>query len=198
MTPDQISAFFVFALVAAVTPGPSNLLVLSSGARAGIVGGLPCLAGVVIGMALLMAAAALGLGSVMNAWPASLLILRWVGSIFLLWLAWKIASAPPMRGQSEERRVGFWRAFAFQWVNPKSWVVGASAASTFGAIGDAGSVERAITLGAVFAAAAAPSCALWLVFGASMQRLLTSESRSRWFNIGMGLALAASVLLVAL
>jgi threonine/homoserine/homoserine lactone efflux protein len=198
MNQDQIAAFFTFAFVAAATPGPSNFLVLSSGARAGIVGGIPCLVGVVAGMALLMGAAALGLGGLIKAAPTSLAFLKWVGSAFLLWLAWKVASAPPLAAQSSAKPVGFWGAFAFQWVNPKSWIVGASAAATYGATGAASAIERAALLGGVFAAAALPACALWLVSGAWLQRWLTNERRSRVFNVGMGLALAGSVLLVAL
>jgi threonine/homoserine/homoserine lactone efflux protein len=199
MPQDQVLAFFLFAVAAAVTPGPSNLMVMAAGAQAGWRGGLPCLAGVVAGMALLMGTAVLGLGSVVQAVPAALAVLRWGGSLWLLWLAWQVASAPPMRRDASSAPLGFWSALAFQWVNPKSWIVGASAAGTFGAAaGSAGVVERAVVLGLTFAAAAAPSCALWLAGGAAMQRGLADPRRARAFNLGMGLLLAASVLLVAL
>ena len=195
MTPDAMAAFFVFALVAAVTPGPSNVMVLAAGARAGLRGGLPCLAGVVAGMALLIAAAAFGLGSVITALPAALVALRWGGAALLLWLAWQIARAPPMAAGARADPVGFWRAFAFQWVNPKSWIVGASAAATYGA-GMGGTPGRAALMGALFAAAAAPSCLLWLAFGSALQRALTDARRARAFNAVMGLMLAASVVFV--
>ena len=198
MPRDQIVAFSIFAVAAAVTPGPSNVLVLATGARAGVVKGLPCLGGVVTGMALLMTAAALGLGGVIRAYPPSLTVLRWGGSAFLLWLAWRVAAAPPMSARPGAEPVGFWNALTFQWINPKSWIVCASAAGTFGAAGEASVFQRAIALGLIFAAAAAPSCGLWLVSGASMQRWLIDERRSRVFNVGMGLLLAGSVALVAL
>ena len=196
MTPDAMAAFFVFALVAAVTPGPSNVMVLAAGARAGLFGGLPCLAGVVAGMALLIGAAALGLGGVVTALPAALVLLRWGGAALLLWLAWKIASAPPMAAGARADPVGFWRAFAFQWVNPKSWIVGASAAATYGASSSGGALGRALLMGAIFAAAAAPSCLLWLAFGSGLQRALTDARRARGFNAVMGVLLAASVVFV--
>lgn len=97
----------------------------------------------------------------------------------------------------EAEPVGLWSALTFQWINPKSWIISASAASTFGAVGEASIVGRAIFLGAIFAVAAAPDCAMWLVFGASMKRWLTNERRSRAFNVVMGIVLAGSVLLVA-
>jgi threonine/homoserine/homoserine lactone efflux protein len=210
MTPDAMAAFFVFALVAAVTPGPSNVMVLAAGARAGLRGGLPCLAGVVAGMALLIGVAALGLGGVITALPGAMVLLRWGGAALLLWLAWKIASAPPMAAGARGDPVGFWHAFAFQWVNPKSWIVGASAAATYGAgaaamegagaatmngaMGGAGA--RALLMGALFGAAAAPSCLLWLAFGSALQRVLADARRARVFNAVMGALLAASVVFV--
>ena len=193
---EQIIAFFVFSVAAAVTPGPSNVMVMAAGARAGIVGGIPCLAGVVAGMALMMGAAGLGLGSFVQAYPQALLLLKWSGAAFLLWLAWKVASAPPMSGAAEGEPVAFWAALAFQWINPKSWIVAVSAAGTYGAKAAAGLPEQAATLASVFTLAALPSCAVWLVFGASMQRWLVDARRSRIFSVAMGVALAASVVLV--
>jgi threonine/homoserine/homoserine lactone efflux protein len=196
MTREQIIAFFIFAVVAAVTPGPSNVMVMVAGARAGVAGGLACLSGVVAGMAMMMAAAGLGLGGVVLAWPQALVLLKWCGAVFLLWLAWNVASAPPMTHPAAGDPVGFWKALAFQWVNPKSWIVSISAAGTYGAAGDAAAVQQAATLAAVFASAALPSCALWLVFGAAMQHWLVDETRARIFSVAMGIALAASVVLV--
>ena len=196
MPPDQILAFFAFAVVAAVTPGPSNVLVMAAGARVGVWRGLYCLAGVVAGMALLMGVAVLGLGSLVEAYPWWTMTLKWCGSAFLLWMAWRIATAPPMRAEADPDPVGFWRALAFQWINPKSWIVGASAAGTFAAGGSASAGERALTLAAVFALAAAPSCGLWLVFGAAVRRWLVNERGSRAFNVTMGVLLALSVLLI--
>jgi threonine/homoserine/homoserine lactone efflux protein len=92
--------------------------------------------------------------------------------------------------------VGFWRALAFQWINPKSWIVSASAAGTFAAGGSASAGERALTLAAIFALAAAPSCGLWLAFGAAVRRWLANERASRAFNVTMGVLLALSVVLI--
>jgi len=193
---EQIIAFFVFSVAAAVTPGPSNVMVMAAGARAGVVGGIPCLAGVVAGMTLMMGAAGLGLGSFVQAYPQALALLKWSGAAFLFWLAWKVATAPPMSGTAETESVGFWAALAFQWINPKSWIVAVSAAGTYGAQGTAGLGQQAATLASVFALAALPSCAVWLAFGASMQRWLVDARRSRIFSVAMGAALAASVVLV--
>lgn len=196
MTFDAMTAFIVFALAAAVTPGPSNVMVMAAGARAGLVGGLPCLAGVVAGMALLIGAAALGLGGVVIALPGAMAALRWGGAALLLWLAWQIARAPPMQAGARAEPVGFWRALAFQWINPKSWIVAASAAATYSSTASSTPFGRALLMGGLFAAAAAPSGLLWLAFGSALQRTLTDARRARGFNAAMGLLLAASVVVV--
>lgn len=196
MSAEQVFAFFTFSVVAAITPGPSNALVMVAGARAGFAGGLPCLAGVVVGMALLMGGANLGLGGLVQASPNAVVVIKGAGTAFLLWLAWKVASAPPMSDRVMGDAVGFWKALVFQWVNPKSWIVSVSAAATYGAGLSSSPLVRAMWLATVFALAAALSCFVWLAFGASLQRWLTNETRSRWFNVSMGIALASSVVLV--
>lgn len=192
----HVYAFFTFAFVAAVTPGPSNALLLIAGVRSGFVGGLPCVAGVVAGMASMMAAAGLGLAGLIGALPEALLVLRIAGAAFLLRLAWQIAHAPPLPTARQGGAVGFWRALAFQWINPKSWIVSISAASAYGAGYPGGPVAVATMLALVFAAAATPGCLIWLGFGALLQRHLADPRRSRRFNIGMATALTASIVLV--
>ena len=192
MTAEQSIAFLVFALVAAITPGPSNVMLTATGAVAGVVGGLPCLAGVAVGMGLLIFAVAMGLGQLVLAHALVLKVLNWAGAAFLLWLAWKIATAKHGREAADKKPVGFIEAALFQWVNPKSWLVGVSAASTYLQASESALLQSA-WFAALFVAAATPSGFVWLLFGASMQRLLRSPRAARIFNIVMGASLAASV-----
>src|SRR5262249_14600149 len=131
MTASQVIPFLLFAVVAAITPGPSNLILTSTGANVGLFRGLPCLGGVVIGMGLMMFLVAFGLGIVVLASPGLILVLKWGGIGFLLWLAWKIATAGRSDATPEKQPLGFWGAAAFQWINPKSWLVSVSAVSIF-------------------------------------------------------------------
>lgn len=194
MQPQEMLAFFLFAVAAAATPGPSNTLLMAAGARAGWAGGLRCLAGVVLGMALLIAAAALGLAGVLQARPQWLAALRIAGSGFLLWMAWKIASSAGGPLQRRPAPVpGFWAAFLLQWVNPKSWIVGAGAAAAFGAAPGQPAGLHAMLMASLFALAAGPSCTLWLLGGALLQRWMDDGRRARLFHRGMGLLLALSV-----
>lgn len=189
MSPEQITAFFLFALVAAITPGPSNVLLVATGAQVGILRGLACLLGVGAGMASMMFLAAYGLGSMLLAHPQSLFAARLIGTAFLLWLSWKIASARPAPVEAAAQPTGFLGAALLQWVNPKAWMVSAGAVATYLPAEEG----NALLFTAVFVAAALPSGFVWLAFGAAAQKLLSDARRQRIFNIAMGLALAASV-----
>lgn len=196
MSPEHAVAFLVFAVVAAVTPGPSNIILAAAGAGAGVLRGLPCLLGVATGMGLMMFVVPLGLGSLVLDRPLLLHALHGGGAAVLLWLAWKIATSRTMATSSDREPVGYLGAALFQWVNPKSWLVAASAAGTF-LHAEAGSpVGQALALGGLFALAALPSGFVWLAFGASMRRVLSSPRRLRAFNVTMGVLLALSIVLI--
>ncbi len=195
MTAEQAIAFFLFAIVAAITPGPSNLILTSTGANVGVLRGLPCLCGVAIGMGLMMFLVAFGLGSLVLESSLILPGLKWCGIGFLLWLSWKIATAGRSDATTENDFVGFLGAAAFQWVNPKSWLVSASAVGTY-LHAEAGSAfVQSIYFGMLFVLAALPSCFVWLAFGATLQRFLHTERALRTFNVAMGAMLAGAVIL---
>jgi threonine/homoserine/homoserine lactone efflux protein len=196
MTTEQAVAFLLFAVVAAVTPGPSNVMLTAAGANAGVLRGLPCLLGVIVGMGLMMFLVPLGLGSLVLAHPLVLRILNWGGAAFLLWLAWKIATSASLDAATGGDPVGFVGAALFQWINPKSWLVAASAAGTF-LHADAGSpLGQAAGLGGLFALAVLPSGFVWLAFGATVHHVLGTRARLRAFNITMGVLLALSIVLI--
>ncbi len=196
MTTEQAVAFLLFAVVAAVTPGPSNVMLTAAGANAGVLRGLPCLLGVIVGMGLMMFLVPLGLGSLVLAHPLVLRILNWGGAAFLLWLAWKIAMSASLDATTGGDPVGFVGAALFQWINPKSWLVAASAAGTF-LHADAGSpLGQAAGLGGLFALAVLPSGFVWLAFGATVHHVLGTRARLRAFNITMGVLLALSIVLI--
>ncbi|MBC8451963.1 MAG: LysE family translocator [Rhodospirillaceae bacterium] len=198
MTFDQIIAFALFTVAAAGTPGPSNVLLTATGANVGIARGLPALLGVTFGMGLMMFVVAFGLGGLILDNPTALAILKWIGIAFLLWLSWKIATAGRSNNPENQKPAGFLTAAAFQWVNPKSWLVCASAAGTYLDAGSGNALIQALFLGGIFVLGSLPSCFPWLAFGAVMQRWLSSDKALRIFNISMGALLAASLILIVL
>lgn len=195
MRDGQAIAFLLFAVVAAITPGPSNLILTSTGAAVGVVRGLPALIGQVVGMGLMLFLIAFGLGSLVLGNPLIIQGLRWCGIAFLLWLSWRIATASHHEATTNRVRVGFWGAAAFQWVNPKSWLVCAGAVGTYFRAEAGNAFGQSVILAMLFIAAALPSCFVWLAAGASVQRLLRSERAARVFNLTMGGLLASSILL---
>lgn len=195
MSPDQAAAFFLFSLVAAVTPGPSNALLTAAGANAGIWRGLPCLFGVSAGMGSMMLAVAGGVAGAVLSHEAALPAVKLVGAGFLLWLAWRIATSAP-GGAGRPAAVGFVDAASLQWVNPKAWIVSAGAAAAYLDPAPRSTIAQASTFALVFVAAALPCGFVWLAFGATVQRLLRNERRRRAFNVAMGAILTASVVLV--
>jgi threonine/homoserine/homoserine lactone efflux protein len=148
-------------------------------------------------MGAMMSVVAFGIGSLILDRPQLLAALQWFALAFLLWLAWKIATARSVTGDRAGRILGFWQAAAFQWVNPKSWLVSASAAATFLSTG-AGALGQSLSLGALFVLAALPACFAWLLFGAAAQRLLRTDRALRRFNLAMGALLAGSALIYVL
>jgi threonine/homoserine/homoserine lactone efflux protein len=148
-------------------------------------------------MGLMMFLVPLGLGSVVLTHPLLLKVLHWGGAAVLLWLSWKIAtSSGRIESAPGTNSVGFVSAAVFQWVNPKSWLVSASAAGTFLSPEAGSPLVQAACLGGLFVLAALPSCFLWLAFGAAVQRLLHEPRRLKAFNVAMGVMLAASIALI--
>jgi len=182
--------------VAAVTPGPSNIMLTAAGAQAGVLRGLPCLLGVMTGMGLMMFLVPLGLGSAVLHNPLVLKALHWGGAAVLLWLAWKIATSRSLDSNSGANPVGFVGAAVFQVVNPKSWLVSASAAGTFLSAEAGSPAVQSALLGGLFVLGGLPSCFVWLAFGATVQRFLKSSRRLRMFNVAMGALLALSIVLI--
>ena len=182
--------------MAAVTPGPSNIMLTAAGANAGVLRGFPCLFGVMAGMGLMMFLVPLGLGSVVLQNPLVLQALHWGGAAVLLWLSWKIATSRRIETTSEGDPVGFVGAAVFQWINPKSWLVSTSAAGTFLSAEGGSPIVQSAALSGLFIAAALPSCFLWLAFGATVQRFLHNPRRLRVFNVGLGALLAVSIVVI--
>jgi threonine/homoserine/homoserine lactone efflux protein len=190
---DLLLSYTTFCLIMATTPGPNNMMVLASGVRFGTRRSLPLILGITAGMAVLFGATGSGLGAAFAALPALAVALRLLSAAFLLWLAWKIATAGPLKRDHDDLQVlGFPTGVVFQWINPKSWAAAMTAASTY-LPADAG----AATIGAgaaIIALAALFATTLWLTFGLLISRFLTEPRRAHAFNIVMALLLLASTL----
>lgn len=186
-----------FAFAASVTPGPNNALVTANAAANGWLATWPHMLGIGTGFSLMIVLVGLGLAGVLAAHPVLATAMRWGSMAWLLWLAWKIASAPVGDGAAAPAlRFGFVRAVLFQWVNPKAWLMALTVAGTF-VRPDAPVPPQLAVIGAVFFLVTPPSCIPWALLGHGAARIL-SGGRMRAFNIAMAVLLVASMLPMAL
>lgn len=193
MAPELLLPLFTFAVVSSITPGPNNMMMLASGVNHGLARSLPLLFGICTGFAFMLIATGLGLHAVFVRFPVLQLILKYVGAIYLLWLAWKLAHAAPLNAEQRavSKPIGFFSGAAFQWVNPKAWVMILSTLSTYlPQESDAGDVG---VLALVFFVAGLACVGSWAVFGVAMRRLLQNPRSVRVFNLTMALLLVASL-----
>ncbi|MET4161131.1 threonine/homoserine/homoserine lactone efflux protein [Marinobacterium sp. MBR-111] len=187
----------LFAFSMSVTPGPNNMMLTASGANFGFRRTVPHIMGITLGCMGLMAAVAMGLGAMFERWPAMQLALKVVGSVYLLWLAWRIATAPAPEVDcaAERRPLRLWQAAAFQFANPKAWIMSISGVASFTLAGDA-FVASALVLIAVMALVNIPAISLWAGFGVALGRLLSTPRHWQRFNAVMGLLTAACVVMI--
>ena len=193
MSQQLLLAFVVFAIVMFITPGPNNIMVLSSGLTYGFRRTMPHIAGITVGFAFMVAAVGLGFGTVFVAYPVLQTVLKYLGAAYLVYLAFAIASSgPPKSGEADARGpMTFWGAAMFQWVNIKGWVMVIGTITAYAAIARfplnvAIQTVLCLPLGVV-------STSIWTLFGSALRPLLTSERAVRAFNIVMALLLLASL-----
>lgn len=180
-----------------LTPGPNNLMLTASGANYGYWRTLPHILGILAGCFVLFSAIALGLGLLFERYPLFQSLLKVAGSAYLLYLAWKIASAPPpdLRLRGSGRPLTFWQAAAFQFANPKAWVMGLALMAGF--LPEGGSPWLAALLLAGFAEMIALPCiSLWAGFGIAVGRTLKTPRAWRIFNVTMGAMTAGCVVFI--
>jgi threonine/homoserine/homoserine lactone efflux protein len=191
--PEFLIPFTLFAIAGSFTPGPNNIMLTASGANFGFRRTLPHILGICIGFPLMVAAVGIGLGRLFEVVPAIHAVLKVAGTAYLLWLAWRIATAGSAdAGDAGARPLSFIEAAAFQWVNPKAWIMATGAISTFTLAGEA-ILPQVLTIVGIFTVVSVPSATVWTLLGIGIARLLRSPLALRLFNIGMGALLALSV-----
>lgn len=186
-------AFAGFAFVSSITPGPNNAMLLASGVNYGFRRTVPHIAGISLGCVLMLVLVGLGLGQVFAAVPLIYVVLRYAGAAYLLWLAWSIARAGPMTGrQAGGRPMTFWQAAAFQWVNPKAWIMVVGAVTTYAPRDGFG--RNVAVLAVLLGLVNLPSICVWAGCGTALRPFLSHPGRARAFNWAMALLLALSLL----
>ena len=193
MSSDQIVALIVYALVTSITPGPNNFMLLASGVNFGFLRTIPHMLGIGAGFLSLLLGVGFGLGAILMAFPSLHMVLKIVGGAYLLYLAWRIAMSRSLSGSGEAvaRPMTFFEAAAFQWVNPKAWVMAVTAMAVY--TNPAAPFLSVLLIGVVFALVNVPSVSAWAGFGTALRGFLADPERLKWFNIAMGVLLAATL-----
>jgi threonine/homoserine/homoserine lactone efflux protein len=195
MLPEMLSALpagMLFVVVTSITPGPNNTMLLTSGVNFGFRRTVPHMLGISAGVVVLMLSVGFGLGEVFRRIPVLYTVLETASVAYLLWLAWKIGTSGDIKIKTGERRpMRFHEAIAFQWINPKAWMMVLTAATTIRLSTDFG--LNTVAMSVVFYVVGLPCICVWAAFGTSMRRLLADPRRLRAFNIVMALSLVASM-----
>jgi threonine/homoserine/homoserine lactone efflux protein len=193
MSAEAFLALLVYAFVTSITPGPNNLMLLASGVNFGFWRTVPHMLGISVGFLVLLLAVGFGLGAILTAFPALHIGLKIAGAAYLLYLAWRIAASRSMSngGETQARPMTFLEAAAFQWVNPKAWVMAVTAMAVY--TNPESPFLSVMLIGLAFAAVNFPSVSCWAAFGTALRGFLADPARLKWFNIAMGVLLAATL-----
>lgn len=192
MTGALLWALVIFCFVSSITPGPNNLMLMTSGVNFGVRRTLPHMFGIALGFTLMVVLVGLGLAGIFARFPVLLVAMKWVGAAYMVYLAVKLATAAPLKptGATGDPMT-FLQAAAFQWVNPKAWIMALTGVATYT---DPGDYTRTVLLVAlVFGIVNLPCIASWALFGTALRHALQRPAVLRAFNWTMGALLIASL-----
>ncbi|WP_353188065.1 LysE family translocator [Pseudomonas sp.] len=190
--------FLLFAFVASITPGPTNILVLSHSSRRGLIATLPIIFGACAAAALIVLVVGLGAGETLLRFPRVQQAMAWAGVLWLSWLAWQIFRSPPpsLDPKSQEQSLSVFGAALLQLVNPKVWMMAVAVVSVF--VGGGDKTLRLLVLSLAFLLVSLPCMTLWALLGVGSTRLLSSPQAFKRMNAALALLLLLSAWLAVL
>ncbi|AYG59523.1 LysE family translocator [Rhizobium jaguaris] len=185
-------ALLLFAFTTSITPGPNNMMLFASGVNFGFRRTIPHMFGIGAGFLSLLLGVGLGLGALLHTVPLLYTALKFAGGAYLVWIAWKIATSRSLsEKESGVEPMSFLSAAAFQWVNPKAWVMAVTAMATY--TNPQLYLVSVLLVGLAFAAVNIPSVSTWAGFGSALRDWLSDPVRLKWFNITMAVLLVLSL-----
>ncbi len=186
-------AVLFFAFSTTITPGPNNVMIMSSGVNYGVRASMPHFLGICLGFPVMVLLVGFGFGVIFEKFPNLHQLIKVAGVVYLLWLAWHIASAEPKAIQKGEKKpFTFWQAALFQWVNAKAWMMASGAVAAYTTV-QGNPVVEVVAITLAFLLMAFPCVGVWLLFGSLLRKVLSNSIFQRVFNITMGLILVASI-----
>jgi threonine/homoserine/homoserine lactone efflux protein len=190
-------ALIMFTVSTCGTPGPNNTMIMSSGVSYGFKRSLPHVIGINTGFPLMVVAVGLGLGGLLNSSPTIYAVLRVVAAIYLLYLAFRIATGPVTVQEAQVKKpLSVLQAALFQAVNPKTWVMIVGAVMTFAGATDNYAVYalQIVAIALIFLVFGTPCTTAWLLAGVWIRKLLSKPIQFRIFNVAMAALLVGSMI----
>lgn len=187
----SVGPLLAFAFVSTFSPGPNNIMLMTSGANVGFIRTIPHMLGITLGFSMMVLLVGLGLTELFQRYAVIQQGLQLLCTLYLVYLALKIALSRPAQEGQVYQPMSFVEAVLFQWVNPKSWSMALTAVSVFN---PQASWLQLVMIALVFAVFNLPSGSLWITAGKQMSRWMNHPHYIRWFNGAMGGLLILSVL----
>ena len=184
-------AVLLFAVSSVITPGPNNIMIMSSGLNFGIRRSIPHFLGILVGLSLMVASVGLGMASLFKAAPQLHPVIQIVGVIYLLYFAWLVATSEDI-DTSCKKAISFTQAVVFQWVNPKAWVIATGAIAAF-TTAESQIALQVTYIASAFALASIPCLGTWLFCGSFLSRHLKQPKFRQFFNRTMAGLLVISI-----
>lgn len=179
-------AMFIYAFSMAITPGPNNVIALSTGVNYGFKKALPFGLGVMVGFNILLTVVGFGIGAVIADNALFMEILGYAGTAFMIYMAYKIATAPTTVNTKNDKEAGFIHGVLFQWINPKAWTACLGGVGAFNLAGNTAGLLSYIGISALVVFF---SVSVWAYMGSKITKFLESEKNHKYFNYTMGAAL---------
>lgn len=194
---ENILPVVLFAISSSITPGPNNIMVLTSGVNFGVRRSIPLLIGITVGFAIMLVIVGLGFGQIFSRFPVLQFVIKCMGVIYLLYLSYLIArSSNEIKTEAQSKPLSFTNGALFQWVNAKAWVVATSAIVAF--TGHSSEYHEHLIVAMVFLLVALPCVGSWLIFGRALKHVLQSVKHRIYFNYAMAIMLVGSVVTVCI
>lgn len=191
---EYLLAVVLFAVSSSVTPGPNNIMVMTSGVNFGVKKSLPLLTGICVGFTVMLLMVGLGFSELFEIFPSLHFIIKCIGVVYLLYLAYLIAgSSTSVESNHQTKPFTFMKGALFQWVNAKAWIVATGAIAAFTTTG-ASFLSQNLMIALTFFLVSFPCVGVWLLFGSALKKVLNSERNKKYFNIVMSGLLVLSVL----
>jgi len=190
---ELLPAIIFFAISMSVTPGPNNIMVMTSGLNYGIRKSMPLFFGICIGFPIMIIFVGLGLNVIFDIYPLLFEIIKILGIFYLLYLAYIIAMSTPIIINKDSKPLSFFQAALFQWINPKAWITATGAIAAYTSL-TLGLYTQVFVISLTFLIVAFPCVGIWLFFGMRLKKLLQKKKYQTRFNYSMAILLCLSVL----